>query len=352
LLSQLFYKVKYTNMNDNLATEQSINRYLAENNIDAAVSTLYQLIVVYAKQKNFSRAESLLEKLFDINPMALKEIIGSEEIIEQEKQKSMPINHQEMWSDLYRSIGKDEGARLFFLMKEATYSLEQPLFVQGDDNSNLYFVNQGQLKIICKYNGREVLLKQLNAGDILGMDTFFCNSVCTTTAFPLSRVKVNYLEKRVLRDWKEKNLDLELKLYRYCLKFENTRDLLLKKGLDRRVHKRYRVEGKASIQILSASGDFVGKPFRGVIFDISTSGLACIIKLVKKEIGQLLLGRNMELKLSMTVNGINRMIYQVGTVVAVSSQMFEDYILHLKFHKMLDNILIREIATSRKGQIV
>jgi len=112
------------------------------------------------------------------------------------------------------------------------------------------------------------------------------------------------------------------------------------------VQRRFRIEGKASLQILGASGASVGKPFRGIVSDISASGLACIVKLTKKEIGQLLLGRSMELKLSLAVKGTNRAIGQVGTVVAVSAPPFDDYYLHVKFHQMLDGGLVRELATT------
>ncbi|MFH0994321.1 MAG: HD domain-containing phosphohydrolase [Pseudomonadota bacterium] len=333
-------------MDTNLRLEQLVDQHLAENRIDAAVSTLYRLIVAYAKEKNFTKAESLREKLYEIDSMALTEIISSAEIIEQEKQKGMTQDHQETWTDLYRTIGKEEGTCLYYSMKEVSYNSDQPLFIQGEGNSNLYFVKQGQLKMLCRHNGQDVLLKQLNPGDIVGIETFFSESVCTTTVSPFSRVKVGYLEKRVLQEWKEKFPALESKLHSYCLKFEKSCDLLKKKGLDRRAQKRFRIAGNASIQILSSSGVSVGKPFRGLIVDISASGLACMIKLIKKEIAQLLLGRKMELKLIITVKGVSRTIGQIGTVVAVSSPPFDDYYLHFKFHQLLDSTLIREIAAS------
>jgi hypothetical protein len=40
--------------------------------------------------------------------------------------------------------------------------------------------------------------------------------------------KVNYLEKKVLQEWKEKFPALEAKLNRYCLKFEKNQDVLKK----------------------------------------------------------------------------------------------------------------------------
>ena len=331
-------------MDTNLKLEQLVDQHLAENRIDAAVSTLFRLIVTYAKEKNFTKAELLREKLYEIDPMALNEIINSAEIIEQEKQKGMTQDHQEIWIDLYQMLGKEEGTCLYYSMKEASYNRDQPLFIQGEVNSNLYFVNQGQLQMLFRHNGQEVLLKQINPGDILGIETFFYDSVCTTTVSPISKVMVNFLEKRVLQEWKEKFPVLESKLQKYCLKFEKAHDLLKKKGLDGRSERRFRIEGNAILQILSSSGASVGKPFKGVIDDISASGLTCIIKLVKKEIAQLLVGRKMELKLIITVKGASRTISQIGTVVAVSSPPFDDYYLHIKFHQLLDNALVMEIA--------
>ena len=72
-------------MDTNLRLEQLVDQHIAENKIEAAVSTLYRLIVTYAKEKNFTKAELLREKLYEIDSMALNEIISSAEIIEQEK---------------------------------------------------------------------------------------------------------------------------------------------------------------------------------------------------------------------------------------------------------------------------
>ena len=44
---------------------------------------LYKMIVQCAKQKNFSIAEQLRERLLEVDPMALNEIINSQEIIDE-----------------------------------------------------------------------------------------------------------------------------------------------------------------------------------------------------------------------------------------------------------------------------
>ena len=65
-----------------IKTESLVGSQIAENNKETVVSDLYRLIVTHAKAKDFVKAESLREKLIDIDPMALNEIITSAEIIE------------------------------------------------------------------------------------------------------------------------------------------------------------------------------------------------------------------------------------------------------------------------------
>ena len=346
------YHEKEGQVAESKKTERTDGPQIAENNNKNTVADLYQLIITHAKAKNFEKAEELREKLMDIDPMALNEIITSAEIIEQEKNKGLPQDHLTLWADLYQSISKEEGNALYYAMKDASYFNDQPLFTQGDRNSNLYFVKQGQLKMICNHDGREILVKTLNPGDIFGIETFFSDSICTTSVLPFSRAQVTYLEKKVLQRWADKFPALESKLNRYCLNFEKTHDVLKKKGLDRRIQRRFRVEGKVSLQLLGADGAAAGKPFRGILSDISASGLSCIVKLSKKEIGQLLLGRRMELKFSLAVKDSTRTIGQIGAVVAVSSPPFDDYYLHVKFHQTLDGALVRELAATYSAKAV
>jgi len=339
-------------VDDHIKTGHVEGPVLTDNIETATVAEIFRLIVIHARSKDFVTAEALREKLYEIDPMALNEIVTSAEIIEQEKKEGMSRNHLTVWADLYRTISKEEGNALYYALKEASFNSDQPLFTQGDRNSNLYFVKQGLLKMLCSHNGKEILVKTLHPGDILGIETFFSDSVCTTSVSPFSMADVNYLEKKVLQDWREIFPGLESKLYRYCLKFEKVQDILKKKGLDRRTQKRFRIEGKAILQILGASGTPVGNPFRGTVSDISASGMSCLIKLAKKEIGQLLLGRSLDLKLSLALRGAGRSVDQDGTVVAVSTPPFDEYCLHIKFHHVLDDVLIREIAATHTARAV
>ena len=69
-------------MGDVTEHEQLIEQYLQENNKEAAVQLLVELITKNAKDKNFDQAECLRDKLIEIDSMAVNEIVKTGEVIE------------------------------------------------------------------------------------------------------------------------------------------------------------------------------------------------------------------------------------------------------------------------------
>jgi hypothetical protein len=134
-------------MEDLSEKEKLVDQHIKENNKDLAVKLLYDLIVKNAEEKNFSRAEALREKLFEVDSLAINEIVKSAEVIEAEKMGTIDPDHLDMWSPLYDTLTKEEKIALYFGMKDATYEAEHIIFRQGELNSNLYFIVSGQLSM-------------------------------------------------------------------------------------------------------------------------------------------------------------------------------------------------------------
>ena len=322
---------------------EQVDQYVGENNNEAAVKLLFDFIVKYAREKNFPNAEVLREKLYEVDPMALTEIVRAGEIIEEEKSESIDQDHLDIWPKLYDTLSTEEANALFYALAEEIYDAGRTIMKQGELNSKLYFVNQGQLKVVYSRDGREILIKNLSTGELAGEDSFFSLSVCTTSIITLSQVKLNVLDKAILQKWKDEYPSLESKLHDYCLKLEKTNDLLKKKGMDRRSQKRVNLSGKVSIQLLSASGSPVGKSFGGELSDVSAGGLSFYIKTAKKETASLLLGRNLNIKFILSAGKSQHKIDQNGKVIGVHYHLLSDYSIHMSFDKMLDENMIEEI---------
>ena len=324
-------------------SQQKVEQFIANGDTDAAVKLLYEMILENARAKNFTEAEKLRERLLEVDPMALNEIISSAEVIEEEKTQSLDSIHMEIWSKLYDLLSTEEKNALYFAMKEATLESNKPVFVQGNMNSNLYFINSGELKEFYKQKDGVALLNTLGSGQIAGQDNFFSNSVCTTSLVTATRVKMNYLAKDALASWKKDFPNLEHQLETFCKGFPGPTELLKQKKMDRRSLKRVKLSGIGQVNILNKAGVPMAKSFKGELTDISVGGLSFEVRITKEETARLLLGRKINVKysFSQSIPAIN--IDQDGIIVGVYAYPFEDYSIHVKFDKEMDKTVIGTI---------
>jgi CRP-like cAMP-binding protein len=331
-------------MSNTSLDEELIDQYAQDGNTEAAVRLLYDLIVKYAKQKNFTKAEALRQKLFEVDPMALTEIIKSAEIIEEQKNVSIDISHKELWAKLYALLTAEETNILYYALKEALFEPDQPIFRQGQLSPRIYFVNHGDLKLTCKDREREVLLGTITTGDIVGDENFFLNTVCTTSLIAISSARVNYLDKDVLASWEKDHPLLVSKLWDYCEKASKTHVFLEQYHVDRRTQRRVQISGKCQIQIVNSSGGAVGRPFYGELGDISVGGMSFLVRITKKETSRMLLGRRVKLVFDLLVAGTEQATEREGTIVAVRDRAFEDCSIHIKFKNRLSEQVLDGIG--------
>jgi CRP-like cAMP-binding protein len=322
-------------MNELAFQENQVDEYVKADDTDAAVTLLFDLIVKNARAKNFVKAEALRQKLFEVDDMALTEIIRSGEVIEEEKTGAIDQNHMEIWSKLYSTLTSEQANALYYSMKEQSVDANVTLFEEGKPNDGLFFIDRGDLKIVYSAGEKEMLLKNITEGDIAGEDTFFAIGNCTTTLITLTRVHLHLLEETALDTLKKDFPGLRSKLQDYCLKLEQIPSLLKKKNLDRREQKRFRIKGPILFQLVNKSGELQGTAYKGTLSDISVWGLSFFIKTTKKETLRLLIGRRLNLKFSLPSGESVRKTDLNGTVVGVCDHLFNDFSVHIRFEHPL-----------------
>jgi CRP-like cAMP-binding protein len=331
-------------MENKTQQEDLIRKYLEENNREAAIKLIVDLVSAFSKEGNFMRAEAFRDRIIEIDPMALTEIIRSAEIIEEAKREAIDKDNRETWARLYKTLSEEELNAFYFSLKPAVYERDESICNQGDWSRRLFFVNGGRLKVVYLMGGREVLLKTVEVGEIAGEDTFFSNSVCTTSIIALSRVELSYLDAKVLNDWKDTFPVLESKLLDFASRFEKIKDLLKARELDRRSLKRVYVSGKGTVQLISAGGNPIGKPFRVDVCDISEGGMCFLVHLTKRETASLLLGQRVNISYLHPKIDPSRTINQGGIIVAVRFHPFEDCAINVKFNDLISARLVDELG--------
>ncbi len=311
--------------------ERLVEQYLSQDNKEAAVKLLFELVVISAKERDFAKAEALRDRIFEIDPMALEQIIQSGEIIEREKNESIDKGHKEIWSGLYGRFSAEEAGAFYFALENKSYKAGEVVYRQGGRDAGLYFVNRGALKIACSHGGGEVLLKSIAAGQIAGEETFFISSVCTTSMTALSVVELSRLDAGCLGKWESEFPLLTPKLVEFISGFEKTADLLREKGLDRRAHKRIALAGDIVVQMFAQSGNPVGKPFKADLSDLSRGGLCFSLRIMKRKTANLLLGQSVGLSFTRPGADSAVEVNTKGIIVAVRFHPLVESSIHVRF---------------------
>jgi predicted Zn finger-like uncharacterized protein len=326
--------------------EQLVEEYIKQDNQEAAAKVLFELIVKYAKQKNFNKAEALRDKLYEAAPMALNEIVKSGEIIEEEKSQSIDPNHLKVWNDLYNRLESGEANELYYTMQPCSFTVGQTVFKQGDNNSNLYFVQDGQLEL-SRYDqkyGQEKVLKKLKAGDVANLEPFFSFTVCTTSLIAVNESKLTYLENSILEKWTDTFPGLGAKLSSFCHGQNKVSDLVKKTGANLRAYERFIVSHRAVIQLLDSTGKTVQNPFKISLFDISAGGFSFGLKINRREQAAQFLGHQLYMQTVYRLEGTPQKVGRKGKIVAVHLQSFGESSIHVQFQSPLDEKIVATIA--------
>ena len=336
-------------MDDFGKKEQLVDGYIQENNVEAAVKLLFDLILAAAKGHDFIKAEALREKLLEVDPLALTEITKSGDIIEEEKSKLLDQNHLSAWSKLYDILTTEETHALFFSTKPAEYKTDDTVYGQGEKNINLYLIDRGHLKMVYRTNIREILVKKLGPGDFSGDDTFFSTTAANSVSLIAgSDVKLRILPNTVLKDWGTHYPGLNSKLLDHCLKAGLVHDTIKNMNINRRTQKRIEISGIGVFQFLKKSGETLGDPFKGNLVDISVGGMSFLMRISKRETARLLLGRKINMKFQVKTGQDPLKIRQAGTIIGLREDAFQDYSIHTKFDILLDQNIIEKIKSGVK----
>jgi CRP-like cAMP-binding protein len=331
--------------------EAQLDQLIKSGQNDAAIKLLYQMALTCAENKDFEQAEVFRDQLYEVDSMALKEILQVNEAIETEKSKLFTSDHRRQWASFYESLSKEEANAFFIALKEKMLDDAQVVFQQGDANECLYLVHQGKLKVTHERSEKQMLIHTLGPGDIFGEDTFFSINVCTVSIEALSKVKLSYLQRDQLEGLTIQFPHLEEKLKDICGTGEKIFNWLKQKGMDRREFKRYIFQTKAWFQLLNTGNpNGISNSIAADIWDVSRSGLCFYFHSIDREFVRNLVGRTLGVNIIFKVSRRLKDLSLTGVVQGVQNHPMNEYSVHLKLRQNLSEKAMANIIRLSEEQ--
>ena len=324
------------------AEETEIFALAAQGKRDQAKKRLLDLIASVAHSGDFATAERLRERIYEIDSLALGEIIRSGEMIEQAKRGAIREEDLEVWANLTDKLSSEEFQTIYHAFSERRFKPEETLVSQGDRNDELFFINQGSVKVSHLAGTKELFITSLNRGQIAG-ENFFSPSYWTVSLTSLTPSKIYVLQQSALAGWQERFPGLRAKLHEFYMASNNINSMLERKGLERRKDQRFKLSRKIQVQPISNLDSPIGRGFRAETADISQGGLAFLIRIGKQENARLLLGRKMQVVLP--VSGEEKFLQLKGLVIGIQPYQIQqnDFSVHFKFDYTLEQKRLQTI---------
>ena len=315
--------------------EEAIFALAAQGQQVQAKQRLVELIAVMARAGNFREAERLRERIYEIDPMALAEIIRTGEVIEQEKKGAIREEDLSIWARLTDRLSSEEFQTIYHEFNERRYKPEETIVSQGDKNDELFFINQGSVKVSHMTGARELFITTLNRGQIAG-ENFFTPSFWTVSLTSLTPSRIYVLQQSALQTWQERFPGLRAKLYDFYTASNDIHAMLDRKGLERRRDQRFKLARKIQVQPINNVNAPIGRGFRAETADVSVGGLAFLIRISKQENARLLLGRRMQVVLP--VAGPEPYLYLRGLVIGIQPFhiLENDFSVHFRFDQPME----------------
>lgn len=329
------------------AEHRRIEELLSNGKQSEAIALLMQAIETAARENHFEQAERLRDRLIQLDSMSLREIIRAAEIIEEAKRASIGSAQLATWNDLAQALSAEEFASLYHAMTPKNYADGEMVARQGEFLSSLFFVNSGRVQLYAVSEGREVPLKIVGPGEIIGFGTFFEISVWTVNAKSMG-AELKVLTREKLHRQKDAYPALQSKLMDYCARFQSSNALFSRTKRTRRQFERKKISGRAAIVLLDEQGNETGIGAKGDLLDISRGGLSFSLRFSKKKNAAALLGKKIRVNIRTDTSISSFSCDALVMAIRCHDYVGNDYSLHVEFQKELNKVEMQQVVGKAK----
>ncbi|MEJ2040120.1 MAG: cyclic nucleotide-binding domain-containing protein [Desulfosarcinaceae bacterium] len=277
--------------------------------------------------------------------MALNAIIQVNEAIENEKSKALGPGRRELWHKFFNELSTEEVNAFFMSLKNVVVEPDDVILEQGKPNEQLFLINSGRLKIVYNNGDRQLLIHQLDSGDIFGDETFFSVNVCTTSVVALSSCRLSYFDRSDLEKLGKKLPLLGANLEKICSSNTRIADRIRQRGIERRAHRRINLQAKVRVQTLTPNAtNTLQRAFSAELWDISKNGLSFYLQSKNRETVRKLIGRTLGVAILLKTGATRKEISLTGMVHGVQGHPLDEYSVHLKLNREISDNDLKKLS--------
>ena len=327
--------------------EEEVYSLLARGDKDGARKKLLQLIEKAVELRLFKEAESLRLRLIDLDPMALTDIIGAAELIEEAKSSSVDQNHTAIWTEWYDQLSSEETSTFYHALTHEKHEKETILVNQGEPQRHVYLVNKGRVKLCFDKGEEEILVQTLGPGQIIGGKAFFDESVWTLNGIAMDDVELSKLTKEDVESWEVDYSGLASKIQDYCLRVDQVNEFFTSSGADRRSAERFPLSTPVRIELLVVDETIDDSIIRGDGNDLSIGGVSFLSRMVRGKDGRALFGQHVRVFLQNRNEGQGEVSF-TGSIVAVRNLHSVElgHSVHIQFDRNLEQEELEKLVNS------
>ena len=182
------------------AREAEITNLVEQDKREEAGKLLFELITDCARGGDINNANRLRDMLYDVDPMALTNIIKANEIIDEAMSGSISEDFSKAWSELQEALTQDEFMGLYHSLEKHEVGEKKTVVKAGSKLDALFLVNKGNLRVIGHCGGKNVELKVLEPGTMIS-ENCFQPSIWTVSLVTISSAELFVLRQKKQWRW-------------------------------------------------------------------------------------------------------------------------------------------------------
>jgi len=323
--------------------EKEVISLLEQGKCLEAAEKLFESCVAAAREKDFATAERLRDRILGADSGSVDLVIKAEEIINRERDSSIPASYYELWEKLRGAVGAEEFEHLYGALVAELYMADEVIFREGERADRLYLVDSGTVSLVCGSGSAETFLKKLSPGSLIGADQFFAITVWTVTAKARTEVELHSLSRSALQELEANWPGIGAKLQEYCAGNSSVPELLKMSGGDRRDNPRFSVEAIIHTTLADDFGESGHRCYVGQLQDIAQGGFCYCVSLADREKTRTLLGKQIRFELALADDTTLQIEGTIVGIVPVAGKK-EMYRVHGRMMERLSPALVRKIV--------